>query len=281
VNKASYHHLCRACDNAYKHPAAPVDTTTSLSPDSDPSSSPFDRDSSSHTRLTIEQRWTIITLHRDGQERDVIANKIPCTLNTVSHWINHYNHSGTVAEKPRSGRRKKTDENTDINIVVTAAVEKFTRPKKIKRELDLSVSARTVRRRLDEAGLFGRIARKEYPFTTVHIQKRLSFATGYGNWTVQQWGTVLFSDETHVELGERKAQVWVQRPVGTAFDPEYMNHKVSHPQRVSAWGCFSASGVGDIAIFTEMLDAKNLTETSPRVCSSSISFRTMVAAVGQ
>ena len=124
--------------------------------------------------------------------------------------------------------------------------------------MDLSVSARTVRRRLDEAGLFGRIARKEYPFTTVHIQKRLSFATGYGNWTVKQWGTVLFSDETHIELGERKAQVWVQRPAAAAFDPEYMSHKVAHPQRVSAWGCFSASGVGDIAIFTENLDAKKM-----------------------
>ena len=140
--------------------------------------------------------------------------------------------------------------------MVTAAVEKFTTPKKIKRELDLSVSAHTVRRRLDEAGLFGRIARKEYPFTTVHIQKRLSFATGYGNWTVKQWGTVLFSDETHIELGERKAQVWVQRPAAAAFDSEYMSHKVASSATSLCMGMLLASGVGDIAIFTENLDAK-------------------------
>ena len=37
--------------------------------------------------------------HRDGQERKSIANKIPCSLKTVNHWINRHNQHGTVADK--------------------------------------------------------------------------------------------------------------------------------------------------------------------------------------
>jgi hypothetical protein len=107
---------------------------------------------------------------------------------------------------------------------------------------------------LDEAGLFGRVSRKEYPFTSEHIRARLSFANGYSNWTVDQWDTVLFSDECHIELGPH-GQVWVQRPLGAAFNPRYMTHKLPHPDRVSIWGCMSGAGVGDIHVFTDTLDA--------------------------
>ena len=86
----------------------------------------------------------------------------------------------------------------------------------------------TIRRRLNEAGLFGHVARKEYPFTSDHIRKRLSFGNGYQGWTEDQWDTVLFSDETHIEMGPH-GQVWVQRPLGAAFEPHYMSTKVAHP----------------------------------------------------
>jgi transposase len=217
----------------------------------------FDRGSSSLSRLTEEQRWSIIALHRDGQQRRVIANKIPCSLNTVNHWIHHYEHNNTVADQPRSGCKRQTDEKTDINIVVSAAVEKFIVPKKIKRELDLTVSPRTVRRRLNEAGLFGRISRKEYPLTEEHVRKRLSFANGYSSWTIAQWGSVLFSDETLVELGVN-GPVWVQRPAGMAFDPQYLSHKEPHPERVCVWACFSRAGIGDMHVFDENLDGAGM-----------------------
>jgi hypothetical protein len=173
----------------------------------------------------------------------------------VNHWITHHAQHGTVKDNSRSGSSRQSDENTNINIALTADVEKLITPKEIKHKLDLDVSTRTVRRRLDEAGLKGRVSRKEYPFTPAQLQKRLSFARGYLNWTEDQWGTVVFSDETHIHLGQH-GQVWVQRPPGHAFDFEYMSNKIPHAERVSVWGCFSRSGVGDIDIFTDMLDAR-------------------------
>jgi len=71
---------------------------------------------------------------------------------------------------------------------------------------------------------------------------------------VAQWDLVLFSDEAHIELGPH-GQVWVQRPYGASFEPEYMTSKRPHPQRVSMWACFSGKGLGEIEIFTDILES--------------------------
>lgn len=139
-------------------------------------------------------------------------------------------------------------------IVDLAIDRRFVTPRGITHELQLALSHDTVRRRLDEAGLFGRVARKEYPFTPDHIRARLSFANGYASWTEANWDTVVWSDECHIECGQH-GQVWVQRPVGAALDPQYIGHKVPHPPRLSIWGCMSGTGVGGLHIFTDTLDA--------------------------
>ena len=157
--KGDFHHLCRSCNNIRLHPPSSADNSQ---PDSDPSPPPvlFDRDSSALSRLTEEQRYGIIILHKDEQQKTEIANKIPCSLKTVNHWIHHYESTHTVKETHRTGRKRKTDENTDINIVVSASVEKFIVPKTIKRALDPTVSPRTVRRHLNEAGLLGCVSQE-------------------------------------------------------------------------------------------------------------------------
>jgi hypothetical protein len=139
--------------------------------------------------------------------------------------------------------------------VITSIVDPFMKPKQIKAELDLAVTPRTVDNRLIEADLPGRVAKKELDFIEKNLRDRVSFGAGYGNWTKKKWSLVLFSDETHIEMGEH-GQVWVRRPVGGALDPKYMAHKEPHPDRVSVWACVSTTGIGRIHIFTDNLDAK-------------------------
>ena len=60
-----------------------------------------------------------------------------------------------MEDKRRPGRKRHTDESIDVNIIASAVEKKFTTPKMIKREQQLAVCTRTIRRRLNEAGLFG------------------------------------------------------------------------------------------------------------------------------
>jgi len=84
------------------------------------------------------------------------------------------------------------------------------------------VSRRTLRRCLNDNVLFGRHARKQKKFTNEHLKKRISFAEGYGGWKYEQWSRVEWSDESSFYLGPNNGVIWVQRPVGEAYNPTYM-----------------------------------------------------------
>lgn len=200
------------------------------------------------------ERAAIVTLHKIGWTGKNIAQAIHCSEQTVSLWVSRWCDEHSVSDHERSGRPRCTDEETDVAIEECAEEKKRTVPKEIKKELQLDCSARTIRRRLDEVGLYGRVGAAEYAFDARDLQRRLSFAEGYSRWTTAGWDRVIFSDETHIEVYGR-SRVWVQRPRGTRFDPDYMVERVPHSERVSLWGCFCARGVGQAEIFVGEFNA--------------------------
>ena len=132
-------------------------------------------------------------------------------MRTIQHWVTHYQDHHSLQDEPRSGRSRVTSEDVDTSIVAAATETPITTPRRIRAELGIEASARTVRRRLDQAGLFGRVARIEYPFTDEHITQRLQFAQEHESWTDDKWARILFGDESYICLGSH-GQIWVQRP---------------------------------------------------------------------
>lgn len=186
----------------------------------------------------------------------MIAKKLQTTVATVSRVIDRYDENKSIEDRERTGRPPLLAEEDKERIALHALVEPLSStPKQIRRSLSLdSVSPRTIRRVLDSAGIFGRIARVTPPLKDVHLQKRLSFAEGYGTWTEVEWSKVLWTDEASVLMGTY-GQVWVQRAVSTEWDPEHTVHRAKHPPKLHIWACFSAAGVGGFHIFEENLDA--------------------------
>jgi transposase len=224
----------------------------------EPTSAPLlqsERNVSSHAPLSKELKLAIVTLHKDGQAPNEIASKIPCRERAVNACITRFETKGTVESEKKSGRKRKTTLGMDEEIANVADELKFTTPRAILRETHLGISKTTVRRRLHEVGLFGRVAQKEFPLKQQTVQKRLSFGHGYAKWTEAEWDHVLFSDETHIEL-DNSGQVWCQRPVGCGNFSEFVSTKTAHPKRVSIWGCFAGGELGTIHIFRENLDSK-------------------------
>jgi DDE superfamily endonuclease/Transposase len=157
-----------------------------------------------------------------------------------------------------------TSEDTDTLIVAAATENPFTTPQLLRSELRVEASTRTVRRRLDEAGIFGRVARIEYPFTQEHITRRFEFAQEHQGWTDDQWARVLFGDETYICLGAQ-GRVWVQRPEDAAFLRQYMAQgQTNFAPKIGIWACFSSQGVGAIQIFDDTMDTRLYTDTMQR-----------------
>jgi hypothetical protein len=115
-----------------------------------------------------------------------MAQLTGCDRRTIQHWVTHYQDHHSLGDEPRSGRLRVTSEDIDTSIVAAATETPITTPRTIRSELSIDASARTVRRRLDEAGLFGRVARVEYPFDHTDITKRLEFAHKHEGWTRSQ-----------------------------------------------------------------------------------------------
>lgn len=205
-------------------------------------------------RLSTEQRWSCIALHKDGRSNSYIARHLGVDRHTVRSVLDRYVATGTPGSGARSGRPRCTDEALDTAIAVTARIDPFTSPRRLKQSMSLTCSPDTIDRRLQEAGLLGRVARQKRDYGADEIRKRLSFAHGYAAWTPEQWERVLFSDEKTFYGRGFCGRTWVRRPIGEALDPEYTIHKQSHPIKIGAWACFCAKGVGYLKMYEENMD---------------------------
>ena len=205
-------------------------------------------------RLTELQRWSIIALHNDGRSFRYIAEKLDVHRDTVRAVWSRYLATDAPGSGARSGRPRCTDLLTDLAVQGTARELPFTSPRQVRRKLVLEASPRTLDRRMQEAGLFGRVAQHKRDYSPAEMRARLSFAEGYGDWTEAQWERVIFSDEKMFYGSGFCGRTWVRRPVGEAFNPQYTVHKTAHPIKVGVWACFSAAGRGYIYITNENID---------------------------
>jgi transposase len=197
------------------------------------------------------ERIAAAVLKMDGQKTAIVAAKVGCSPKAVRRWSERIEEDGDVEDSQRKGRPRVLSEDTMEALVEAAvAAPKASTPRQLKHKFDLHCSPKTIRRVLDEAGIFGRIAREIPPLTDRVIQLRLSFAEGYKN---MDWDKVLWSDEMSICCGPQ-GQTWVQRPIGEAFNPAYCVEKEKHPPKVHVWACMSSQGVGRIHVFTENLD---------------------------
>ena len=100
----------------------------------------------------------------------------------------------------------------------------------------------TVSRRLSkEFNLKSYKPAKKPRLTAAMKAKRLQFANNHQHWTAEQWGKVLFSDEsTFQQFVVRKRHV--RKPTGKRFDERYTIPTVKHPPSQMVWGTMSRNG---------------------------------------
>jgi transposase len=211
----------------------------------------FGRPSGCIDQLTTVERAAIVTLHGLGWTGRDIAQELHCDEHAVTRWVHRWEETRSLEDGERSGRPRCTTEDVDQDIMLHSDSHVNDNPKDIVRALDLDVSARTVRRRLNEIDLHSYVQRAEHE----NVRARIAFAEGYSNWTEDKWATVLFSDETPFYLGHQGRE-YVQRPTGHALDPKYTRKENERLQgKVSLWGCICAEGLGHAELYADSLDA--------------------------
>lgn len=215
-------------------------------------------------RLTPLQRYSIIAYLAIGWSFEAIASFIQRDVRAVKRWVGRMGEE--VIDHHRSGRSSTMKEEEKTLIVARAVEDPFVTPAMIKNELDLSCSDRTVDRILQEAGLFGRVAKRSYPYTDSQKQVRLAFSSSMLCAVAidsSYWEKVFFTDETSLELGMNGNRVYVRRPRGEMykFAEEYTwkDEGKIKSGKVKLFAGFSYHGVGEL-YFYEKMTGKEMVE---------------------
>jgi transposase len=122
----------------------------------------FGRPSSCIDQLTTVERAAIVTLHNTGWTGRAIAQELRCDEHAVTRWVHRWEETRSLDDGERSGRPRCTTDDVDQDIMLHADAHVNDNPKDIARALDLDVSAKTVRRRLNEIDLHGYVQRAEH-----------------------------------------------------------------------------------------------------------------------
>lgn len=170
----------------------------------------------------------------------------------------------TVRDLAGRGRKRKTTVREDHRILREAKKNCTISASEIVRNCDLNVSARTVRRRLNEVGLGSHFQKKKPLISKRNKFKRLAFAKKYISRPHSFWNKVLWSDESKFELigGQQRKRVW--RNQNDGLQQRYTSNTVKHGGgSIMVWGSFSTKGVGELhwikermtgAVYTAVLD---------------------------
>lgn len=202
--------------------------------------------------LSIEKRWELVFLcrHKLGPQfgYDKAAKYIGCSSTTAKRWVTRYEETGDVLDEPGRGRTRVTTSQEDTKIESVVSKKRTISSREIASELEnkgISISERTVRRRLNEMGF-----KYQNPIVKPLLKEtarlsRLKWANE--NYKVD-FSNIIFSDETTVELYRNIKKVWRRK------GEQIIYRKVKHPIKVHAWGCFSSQGFGKLYCFANNLN---------------------------
>lgn len=217
----------------------------------------IDRNQITWARLSPMERSSVAILDQLGLHKDWIVLSLRREPRTIQKWLDRFAEDYGLEDLSREGRPHVLSDDQIHEVTSLSRAHPFMVPRDIKHMLDLEVSARTIRRALDNSNLHGRVARTDYNFTQDHIAERLAFANKYGGWSDEQWSHVAFADEAYMHLGQN-GKLWVQRPVGAEHDPQYMATVSNSHIKIGIWIGFSAQGTFDIHIFEGSMNMKRL-----------------------
>lgn len=201
--------------------------------------------------ISKETRAVIIALHKNGLTGKSIAARKIAPQSTIYRIIKNFKERGSIVAKKAPGRPRKTSKRQDRLLKVFQLRNRATSSAELAQEWQqagVSASARTVRRRLLEQGLVSRRAAMKPLLSRKNIRDRLIFCKRYREWTAEDWGKVIFSDESPFRLFGTSGKQLVRRRRGERYHQSCLMPTVKHPETIHVWGCFSAKGIGSLTV---------------------------------
>ena len=182
--------------------------------------------------LSIEPRGEVVGMYSLGLSMNEIAKRMRIARGTVQSSMKKHRETGTVADRPRSGRPRKTTPQED-RLLRRDCLKNWmkTSPQlatSFRESTGKTLDPSTVRRRLLSVGLRGYVAAKKPLIRQPNKVARLKWAREHVKWTEDQWKKVLWSDGAPFQLFRTKGRVYVRRQAHEKYKDECLRKTVKH-----------------------------------------------------
>lgn len=183
----------------------------------------------------------------DGISGREVARRLGVSHSVIQRLHERFQATGSADARPRSGRPRVTTRRQDRYLQLSAlrdrAVTSRTLRSNLRTAVNVTISRDTVRRRLHETELHSRVPAICLPLTPRHRRARSAFCRQHQRWNRQQWGRVLFTDESRFTMSNSDARRRVWRRVGERYiDACVQEHDRYGGGSVMVWGGFHLHG---------------------------------------
>jgi hypothetical protein len=176
------------------------------------------------------------------------------------------------------GGRKKKLNPRNVNFCVTQLCNGQVKTaqelvKTLEKDKGIRVHRTTISKALHEAGMKAGSKKKKPAISEKNRKERLAFAKSHKEWTVTDWKTVIFSDETKINRFGSDGQKWTWYREGESLQPRNVIQTTNHGGgHVMIWGCFTSSGIGYMCDIEGVMDQHLYKEILENELSDTIDF---------
>ncbi|GBN24071.1 hypothetical protein AVEN_27891-1 [Araneus ventricosus] len=169
---------------------------------------------SNHQRLDDGMRWRIVERLDAGQSQVQICREFNLTPSVVCNLWKQFQDTGSIERKPGQSRPRDTMAIEDRYLSIIARHNRVDTASQLSRDLYAATGTRvsrvSVSKRLHETGLFARRPAACVPLTSMNRRVCLAWCREHRDWSMDQWATVLFTDESRCSLNtdSRRTFIW-------------------------------------------------------------------------
>ncbi|GFV91066.1 transposable element Tcb2 transposase [Trichonephila clavipes] len=190
----------------------------------------------------------------EGRSVTSVAAEFEIAHSIVSRLWRQFQTTGTAIRGFSRGRPRGTTPADDRYIVLQARRNRRQTAGEIARHTTQAtgrpISRFTVARRLHGGGLFARRPVRCVPLTPAHRRRRSLWCREHRNWRDNEWGRVLFTDESRFSLSSDSHRILIWRERGSRNHPSNIIERDRYGGRgVLVWGGIMLGSRTDLHIF--------------------------------